>query len=230
MGRLFCSGDCHGDIDISKFNTRRFSVQYELTRDDIVWILGDFGVCWDNGDQDRWIQDWWEKKNFTVISTIGNHENQDTISKLPVIEKYGGRLYKVRDNVFYADDGIFNISGLRILNVNGADSIDKNIRKEGINWWPEEEITPERVTRIFKIIDNSGSDKFDYVFSHTGGSFITNALHFKPMPSDIQLDRILMSIQFDHHLVGHYHTDTYIDRYTRILHNDIIEIENKYVT
>ena len=226
MSRLFCSGDCHGNIDISKFNTREFPVQDELIRDDIVWILGDFGVCWDGGRQDKVIQDWWERKNFTVISTIGNHDNTDIILNLPVVEKYGGRLYKVRDNIYYADNGIFNINGLRILNINGADSIDKDRRKEGFNWWPEEEITPQRVSNILRMIDESGEDKFDYVFSHTGGSFITNYLHFRPMPSDIQLDRILMNIRFERHYTGHYHIDTYIDRYTRIFHNDIVEIDS----
>ena len=43
MGRLFCTGDCHGQIDIDKF-CYQFSIQEELTKEDILIVLGDWGA------------------------------------------------------------------------------------------------------------------------------------------------------------------------------------------
>lgn len=229
MGRLFISGDTHGQIDIHKFTTKEFPIQSELTKDDVVWILGDFGVCWDNGGQDRWIQNWWAEKNFTVISTIGNHEQWDTIYHLPRVRKYGGILRQVKDNVFYAENGIFDIAGKRILNINGADSVDVydehgNIRRrQGIDWWSAEQITQTDIERIMrKWVEYDFTA--DYIFSHTGGSEVCKSLGFNTFPSDKQLDKILRYGFYLTHYCGHYHKDIWATTKSRVVYNDILEV------
>ena len=49
MGRIFITGDTHGENDIGKLNTRLFPIQKQLTKDDYVIIVGDFGACWYGG-------------------------------------------------------------------------------------------------------------------------------------------------------------------------------------
>ncbi len=39
-------GDTHGDRDINKLNTTKWSLQKDLTKDDVLIILGDFGGLW----------------------------------------------------------------------------------------------------------------------------------------------------------------------------------------
>ena len=42
--KIYVTGDTHIPIDISKLNMREFPEQKELTREDYVIILGDFGL------------------------------------------------------------------------------------------------------------------------------------------------------------------------------------------
>ena len=42
---IFITGDTHGDI--RRFNNNSFYEQKEMTKDDYVIILGDFGGLWD---------------------------------------------------------------------------------------------------------------------------------------------------------------------------------------
>ena len=39
---IYVTGDCHADF--TRFNTKIFPEQYEMTKDDYVIICGDFGV------------------------------------------------------------------------------------------------------------------------------------------------------------------------------------------
>ena len=43
---IFLTGDTHIPIDVSKLNTKNFPEQKNLTSDDYVIILGDFGLYW----------------------------------------------------------------------------------------------------------------------------------------------------------------------------------------
>lgn len=226
MSRLFISGDCHGDVDIRKFYHSFFPIQDELTRNDVVWILGDLGACFygEGTREDKFVQDFWEERNFTVISTIGNHENYEVIkNNLPIIRKFGGKCYQVRENLFYADNDIFNIYGKRILNVNGADSIDREYRMPNVDWWEDEQLTRCEVFQIrekLKTVNN----RVDYIFSHTGGEEVCRTLGFTPTFSDRRLSEILNNCDYKKHLCAHYHLDSNINQNTRILYNDIIEL------
>ena len=47
MTRIFVTGDTHGDYDWHKLTSKSFPEQKELTKDDYVIIVGDFGGVWD---------------------------------------------------------------------------------------------------------------------------------------------------------------------------------------
>lgn len=76
MGRVYITGDCHADF--RRFSIKNFPEQAELTRDDYVIILGDFGGVWNyqgaDGNENWWL-DWLEDKPFTTLFVDGNHEN-----------------------------------------------------------------------------------------------------------------------------------------------------------
>ena len=52
---IYITGDTHGMIDWEKINTTRFPEQRDLTWEDHLIILGDFGGVWDGAEQDRYI-------------------------------------------------------------------------------------------------------------------------------------------------------------------------------
>ena len=192
--------------------------------------MGDFGVCWDGGKQDKYIQEWHESKNYTTLAIAGNHENYDIISGLPIVEKWGGKVYQVTPHVFYTITGeVYDIAGYRCLAVNGADSHDREIRKEGINWWSEERITPEQIFNMFNKLDGKNIHKVNFIFSHTGGPFVTKMFGFNPSPSDEEFYKIYRRkyaglLNWNIHYCGHYHQDKWIFNDVHCLYNNVYEI------
>lgn len=125
---IYITGDCHADF--SRFSTRSFPEQTEMTRDDFVIVCGDFGGIWTNPDSDKtenyWLG-WLETKPFTLLFVDGNHENFDRLhsDKFEVVDYHGGKAHKIRDNIYHLMRGyVFNIGGKRIFAFGGASSHD----------------------------------------------------------------------------------------------------------
>lgn len=172
--RLFVCGDLHGSHDIEKLNTRNFPKQKELTKDDVLVQLGDFGGIWYprgvSNEQEYWL-DWIASKKFTTAVVLGNHENYDVIEKFPWEEKWDNEVQfyttDTGDKIYFLKRGaIYNINGRKILAIGGAFSIDKAQRNEGISWWAQEDITPKEVESCFCELDEKGYE-VDYVLTHT---------------------------------------------------------------
>lgn len=195
-----------------------------LSKNDILFILGDSGICWDDGIHDSLMSIYYNDKNYTTISILGNHENYNLISKLPIVKRFGGKLRKVNDSAFYIENGeILNVNNKTILCIGGADSIDKHLRTEGISWWSKETISNKDITNARKNLKKY-NNKVDYVFSHTGGVPIVSSLCFNPTESDFKLTELLKSIEYKHHYCGHYHFDKIINSKERILYDDLLEL------
>lgn len=242
MGNLYVVGDTHQSVDIHKLNSRLFPIGNELTKDDILVILGDAGFVWSYGKEakgeEKFWRDWIESKPWTTFCVLGNHENYDAIEELPIVEFGGAPARQLSKSVFYAETGtIYNLCGAKCLVMNGADSTDivvdgEQYRKEGISWWRQEQITQEDVNKGLIALARS-NDKVDFVFSHTGGTEVCKQLGYKSYPSDFMLDQILYTVEYSdnenisdnapRHYCGHYHRDKRIDN-TRIVYNDILLI------
>ena len=211
MGRLFVTGDIHGGLDIDKLTSKNFKCS-DLTKDDILVILGDVGLTWCNGPIEKYYLDWLDKKPWTTFCVLGNHENYDLIAKLPTTTFGGEEVYQADNSIFYAKTGrIYTLCGQKCLVVNGADSTDvfidgKRYRKEGVSWWPQERITKSDVTKALVSLKQCGGT-VDYVFTHTGGSAVSGFLGFNPTPSDTNLDTILERVIYKDRFCGHYHRD-----------------------
>ncbi|MDD4804164.1 MAG: metallophosphoesterase, partial [Candidatus Pacebacteria bacterium] len=72
MSRVFITGDLHGKGEISKLNSKNFPVGKELTKEDYVIILCDFGLVWNNDDEDMYWQNWLNSRNWTTLVVDGN--------------------------------------------------------------------------------------------------------------------------------------------------------------
>lgn len=93
---IFVTGDTHGseqhgfwsvDGFMHRLNTKNFPEQKQLTKDDYIVILGDFGGIWDTSytkfcesAQEKAALDWLEDKPFTTLFVPGNHENYDRLT------------------------------------------------------------------------------------------------------------------------------------------------------
>ena len=62
---VYVTGDTHGDW-MGRLNSDAFPEGLELTKDDYVLVLGDFGI-WDNSNREKYNLDWLEKKPWTTL-------------------------------------------------------------------------------------------------------------------------------------------------------------------
>lgn len=123
---IFVTGDIHGNIN--RLSELCFPEQKEMTKDDCVIILGDFGVIWNwrgENQEENAILDILEKKPFTTLFIDGNHECFDRLYQYPVKEWNGGKVHELRPSVLHLMRGeIFNIQNKKFFAFGGASSHD----------------------------------------------------------------------------------------------------------
>lgn len=153
---IFVTGDVHGGAEYgsSRFSSKSWPDGRTLSRDDVVVVAGDFGFVWDGSNTDRYWLDWFESKPWTTCFVDGNHENHRMLAELPETEWNGGRVHVARPHVLHLMRGeVFDIAGTTVLAMGGAASHDREWRKEGKSWWPEEmpsETEMERARRVHR--------------------------------------------------------------------------------
>ena len=64
---IFVTGDTHIPIDIKKLNSKKFPIQKNLTRSDIVIVLGDFGLLWKEDKEYLYWKRWLEKRSSRLL-------------------------------------------------------------------------------------------------------------------------------------------------------------------
>ena len=218
---IFVTGDLHGHIDKSKLNTQFFPRQKDLTKDDFVIIAGDFGGIWDESRSENWLLHWLEKKRFTTLFVDGNHENFDLLNQYPVTTWNGGKVHEIRPGILHLMRGqIFQIGAVTFFTFGGADSVDKQFRKEGVSWWPQERPTEEEFEEG---MNNLAKHNYsvDYVISHTAPLNIAEQLTACSTlldPATIMLSVFQEKISFKRWYFGHFHQDTTLGNYTALYH------------
>ena len=123
---IYVTGDIHGEI--KRFSKKRFTEQKTMTRDDIVIILGDFGVIWDReeeSEREKYTLGILENRSYTTLFIDGNHENFDRLAAYPVKEWNGGLVHEIRPHVLHLMRAqIYTIEGKTFFTFGGAASHD----------------------------------------------------------------------------------------------------------
>lgn len=190
---VYVTGDCHADW--TKFSSKAFPEQKEMTRDDYVIVCGDFGI-WNDTPQERHWLDWLEEKSFTLCFVCGNHENFDRLygNEFPIVDFHGGKAHKIRENIYHLMRGyVFTFCGKKFFAFGGASSHDVNdgilepsdyscscdlirdyktrtsmgqmLRINHISWWKEEVPTQEEMDFGWQTLKNNNY-KVDYIITH----------------------------------------------------------------
>lgn len=227
---IYITGDLHGDIDIHKLNTKKFPQQYNLTKNDYLIVLGDFGLVWDNSKQEKYWQKWLSDKPWTTLFIDGNHECYDILDSFPVEIWNGGKVHKVTDSIIHLMRGqIFNIDNKQFFTFGGAESHDKIYRKEGKSWWSRELPSKEEMQEGIDVLYNNDF-KIDYILSHTCPSDVLPYIGFDYGVNE--LERYLNHIKFrlDKNQInykwyfGHYHKDKEIQDNFRCVYRNIFKL------
>jgi hypothetical protein len=237
---IYFTGDIHGSTDIYKLNSSNFKEGLNLTKEDFVILLGDIGLVWypvghPKHKEDIYWQNWLENKNWTTLCVLGNHENYDLIKKLPTVNMFGGKVWKVNNSLYFFQTGeIYNINDKTFFVINGAYSIDKAYRQEGISWWKEE--IPSR-KEFNHGLDNLEKHNWvvDFVLGHTGpSSIIAKYIDEKKLDLFVEAERLdtvakyfeslLDRVEFKKFYMGHFHDNHTVDNKFVILYDNIVPL------
>lgn len=219
---IYVTGDTHRNVNKDKL----FNFDYSgLTKSDYIIICGDFGFVW-YGDYDQPILDLLEELPCSILFCDGNHEGFPLLNSYPVVEWNGGRVHQIRPHVLHLMRGeIYNIDNKKFFVFGGGESIDKECRKEGESWFPEELPTNEECE--YALLNLERNDwKVDYVITHSAPDNILYRIN--PYFGHNILTNLLFVIdkqlEFKHWYFGHYHIDRQIDDQHTAIFKRIIKL------
>lgn len=107
--------------------------------------LGDFGYWGERGDGHmKYLNKIAEENGVEVYFIDGNHEHHPELRRHTKTDDEGFVI--IRDHIRYIPRGhTWEWHGVKFMGLGGAYSVDKNLRKVGYSWFPEETITDEEV-------------------------------------------------------------------------------------
>ena len=228
---IYLTGDTHGTIEIGKLSRANLAVKrVEPGEGDFVIILGDFGLVFAPDEQsaeERWWLKWLDEKPWTTLFIDGNHENFARLNALPEEEWRGGRVHRVSESVLHLMRGqIFEIDGRSFFTMGGAASHDRQFRKEGRSWWPEELPSEEELARADAALDGCGR-RVDYVLTHCAPTLVQGRINPTFLPDRLTeyLQHVRDTTAFHRWYFGHYHVDREYDDGFCALYDCVLPIE-----
>jgi len=219
---IYYTGDIHGDVS----RIADYCEKNELTKDDVIILLGDVGVnfyCF-YGDFKR------DSKRKGILNSLGptmlcvhgNHEKRpQNIPTYTTKEWNGGTvLYEPEyPNILFPKDGeIFDIEGIKHLVIGGAYSVDKEYRLlRGCGWWADEQPSDEIKAYVEEQV---AKKEVDVIVSHTcpykyepTEMFLGGIDQSKVDKStELWLDKIEESVRYKAWYCGHWHTNKRVDK------------------
>lgn len=231
-GRSYIAGDIHGALEIEKvldFIELESCIR-TLTEDDYLILLGDVGLCWDDGIKDAFVRKKLEELPLTVLWIDGNHENFDIIDSMPVTSWHGGMVQFIGEKIIHLMRGyVYEINGYKFFTFGGGFSVDKMHRQEGISWWEREMPSEDEYDRG-KMQLRLHRNKVDFILTHTAPAHVAGQLVDTIYPGEEELQDYLEEIaqitNFKRWYFGHWHKDCVIDKYVGVYDN-IIELPPK---
>ena len=228
---VFVTGDVHCPIDVHKLNSKNFPIQKSLTKDDYLIVCGDMGIVWSNPEgkgynEDIYWQKWFDTRNYTTLFVDGNHENHPLLNSFPIVDFCGGKVHKIRDSVYHLIRGeIYTIEGKTFFCFGGASSHDKYIRKEGVDWWPEEIADINEMNKGIENLEKF-NNSVDYIITHCCSTPIQKVISpYYESDSMTQIFKFISeNVEFKHWFFGHYHVDKEVNDKFTCLYDNIVKI------
>ena len=236
---IYFTGDIHGEIDIEKLSYKNWSESRNLTENDYLIIMGDFGLPFLDSDVDEynhssgeyryWIK-WLSEKPYTILWVDGNHENFNYWDRQAVTEWHGGKIqiHPHAPNIIHLMRGeIYEIDGMTFFAFGGAMSHDKKYRKPNITWWEQEEATESEILNARRNLEKYNKN-VDFILTHTMPEKISRQIFGieRPDKTAYFLDEIISDVNYNMWFCGHYHRTAFIrNANIFVLYNSIYSLE-----
>lgn len=217
---LYLCGDTHGWLDVEKL--RRYfilqSLNGQLNKKDILVILGDTAIGWNNTYQyTNKLYEFYNNLGIEVVVVGGNHDNYNFLDALPKVRKFGSSVGKIHDGIYYLNKGkVYNLNGIKAFVFGGAHQIDivQSCRVENIDWWRHEDPTFMDTEIAFESLQKC-NNTVDLVLTHTLPKSIVPLVlgrYSSICECNTQdfLEHIREQVQFKHWFAGHFHVDKHI--------------------
>lgn len=221
MSKIFLTGDFERNID-----RKDWSKLSNTTKDDYLIILGDFGVLWNNDEDDseRFYKDWFNDQPWTTLFIDGNHENFYRLKQLKPIDMFDSIVGKISNSIYYLYRGeVYTINNLKFLCMGGATSIDRHMRIDGVSWWKEEIPTYHEFDRCMA---NAIKHAYvDYILTHTLPYNAILSMDFSYIPCSVSkfLSNLAPMIKCKRWFSGHFHINKSYEKY-QILYDEVLQL------
>jgi predicted phosphodiesterase len=136
-----------------------------------------------------------------VYYITGNHDHEPSYRGI-------GRPTEMAPNLVFVPRGtVLELDGRRVAFLGGGDSvIDRAERRDGVDWWPEEQVTMADVARF------EGVGRVDLLVCHTPPAFIYHFLHLTPDPSAVAVGQAWQILGRPPVICGHLHKPREVGR------------------
>ena len=224
---IYVMGDTHGER--LRLTHPGYAVKGNLQKGDILIVCGDFGYIFMADEREKKFLDQLEKEDYIILFVDGNHENFDELYSYPVEFWRGGKIHRIRKNIFHLMRGqIFHFPelGIRIFSMGGAYSIDKMYREPGKSWWAQEMPSEEEYDEARRNLEKADF-KVDYIITHTlpeESMSIFHPYHPEEVKLSFFLEWVRENVDYKHWYAGHLHRDEDIWRHQTLLHYDVRDL------
>ena len=220
--RIFITGDTHG----KRMRIEQIIGDIMPECGDIIIICGDWGLLFWDSPHEREYLDFLEKIPFTLCFIDGNHENFHAIYNFPVEVWNGGKVHRIRKNIFHLMRGqVFEIDGRTFFTFGGAYSIDRWRRERNFTYWDEELPNNDEYHEATQNLEAHGME-VDYILTHTVPTSMVYRMGQIPNENEIELtgflEWILREVRFKHWYSGHWHIDKNLTSGFTVLLNGIV--------
>lgn len=225
---IYFTGDIHGDPE--RLSKTELSM---LDKNDTLIVCGDFGFIWNNDIKETQFLNRLEKRKYNICFIDGTHENFNVLNDMPVAMWNGGRVHKIRSNVFHLMRGqTFEIENKVIFTMGGGEDPEFDLH-ENDDLAPRKEIptSQEMLNGVSNL--EKYSYKVDYIITHEPPAKIRDFLKLSENKTlrvtalGAYFDELSQQCEFSKWYFGSLHSDKFIaDKYISLFKN-IISSDSK---
>lgn len=216
---IYLISDPHGGESMEGF------LRYlEISTDsDLLIILGDLGVCFEDTEENRHFTEWFLSLDKKIAVVEGNHENHGFINSFPSDTWCGGEVHRLSDTIVHLKRGnIYDIEGKTFFVMGGCKSSAK--WKEMGLWFDGEEPTEEELSLAYSNLSKY-NNRVDYVLTH-------KYVNYKEVEKDkyptLSLEGLTKyideNVTFGHWYSGHWHICKAVDELHTFVYDEPIQV------